>query len=259
MRCCGQVLIISALVAVVGRAFATEPLVYERFENSVAGSVEGGVTYTTDVVGYGGLPVPNRCAAVFDGRCGTFVNHGISTKITSTDFSVEAYVKLAGRPDYDAIASDWNEDGDNRSWALVLLANGAVRFDVSPDGAFHIANKLESPPRVIQPGTWHHVAAVSRGDVSRIYVNGKMVAEKTRGKSGLFTDDEANLKVGNADRYATVGPRPFHGCLDEVRITEGSLAPEDFVKTTERMPQFHSRRNSCGALMKKGTFSLPMD
>ena len=39
----------------VGHAASAEPLVYERFENSTIGVVEGGVTFTTDVVGHGGL------------------------------------------------------------------------------------------------------------------------------------------------------------------------------------------------------------
>ena len=40
-------------------------------------------------------------------------------RVTSSDFTVEAFVKLAERSDYAAIAADWNEDGDQRSWALV--------------------------------------------------------------------------------------------------------------------------------------------
>ncbi|NQT17539.1 MAG: acetylxylan esterase [Planctomycetes bacterium] len=237
MRRCRHVLLVVVIVAAVGRATRAEPLLYERFENSAVGAVEGGVTFTTDVVDYGGLAVANRHAAVFDGKRGTCIDHGTTKKVRSADFSVEAYVKLASRPDHDVIAADWNEDENNRSWALVLVSNGAVRFDVSPDGDFHIENKLETPPRLIQPGAWHHVAAVSQGDVSRIYVNGREVAQRTRAKSGLFTGDEANLKIGGADRYATTGPRTFHGCLDEVRITEASLAPGDFVKTKEAMPE----------------------
>jgi hypothetical protein len=214
-----------------------EPLVYERFENAAVGAVEGQLNYSSEVVGYGGLHAPNGHTAVFDGRPDSCVSYGTETKVTSTDFTVEAFVKLARRPRYDAIAADWSEDGDNRSWAFVLLAAGGLRFDVSPDGAFHVENKLETVPRVVQPNVWYHVAAVSEGSVSRIYVNGREVASKTRAKPGIFPDDNANLKIGNADGYASGGPRPLHGCLDEVRITQEALHPEQFIRTREPMPE----------------------
>jgi hypothetical protein len=218
-------------------ATSAEPLVYERFEGSSAGKMAGGVTFGTDVVGYGGLAVPNRQAAVFDGKAGTCVDFGTATKVASTDFTVEAFVRLASRPAYDVIAADWGEDGDHRSWALVLLANGGLRFDVSPDGAFHVENKLETPPRLIRVGQWYHVAAVSQGRASRIYVNGFEAAAKERVAPGIFTDDEAHLRIGSADCYATEGPRPLHGFLDEVRITETALGPGGLLATAEPMPE----------------------
>jgi acetyl esterase/lipase len=84
---------------------------------------------------------------------------------------------------------------------------------------------------------WYHVAAVSEGRESRIYVNGREVAAKTRAVAGIFTDDDAHLKIGNIDRYASEGPRPLRGSLDEVRITEKALPPGEFIKTREPMPE----------------------
>jgi len=236
MRCRDAVLLGIAVVA-LSRPASGEPLVYERFENSAVGTVHGEIRFTTDVVGHGGLAVPNQHAAVFDGKRGTCVSYPATTKVTLTDFTVEAFIQPARRPTYDAIAADWSEDGENRSWAFVLLANGALRFDVSPDGQFYTENKLESPPRLIRAGQWYHVAAVSDGATSRIYVNGREVAAKTRPKPGIFTENSAPLKIGNVDRYATKGPRPFRGCLDEVRITEQPLGPADFLKTKDPMPE----------------------
>lgn len=225
-----------ALVASSGSA-SGEPLVFERFEGSVVGEIEGEISFTTDVVGYGGLAVANEHAAVFDGKRETCVSYPATTRVASTDFTVEAFIQPARRPKYDAIAADWSEDGDNRSWALVLLANGGLRFDVSPDGRFYVENKLETPPRLLRIGTWYHVAAVSLGDVSRIYVNGREIASTTRPKPGIFTENSPRLKIGNVDRYATDGPRPFRGTLDEVRITERALARGDFLQTKDPMPE----------------------
>jgi acetyl esterase/lipase len=216
---------------------SADPLVYERFENTVVGQLDGQLSFGTDVVGHGGLTVDNQYAAVFDGKPDTFVSHGTATKVSSTDFTVEAFVRPSGRPRYAAIAADWSEQGENRCWAFVLESNGGLRFDVSPDGRFHLENKLETPPRLIRQGQWHHVAAVSDGDTSRIYVNGREVAARRRAKPGLFAEDAANLKIGNVDHYATEGPRPFRGALDEVRITERALGPAEFLKTKQAMPE----------------------
>lgn len=217
-------------------AASGEPLVYERFENSTVGKIAGGVSFTNEVVGSGGLVVPNQAAAAFDGKPGTCVDLGPGVKITEPDFTVEAFIKVAGTPDYQAIAAAWNEEGDQRSWALVVTPGGGLRFDVSPDGGFHAGNVLATPSDMIEPGTWYHVAAVSQGSTSRLYVNGREVLKKTRALPGIFVG-KANLKIGNADRYATEGARPLRGRLDEVRITPAALAPDQFLKTKQPMPE----------------------
>jgi len=213
-----------------------EPLVYERFEVLPVGKVEGGVTLCEDVVGHGGLDVPNARSGRFDGKPGTAINLGDAKRIGSTDFTVEALVKLAGPPSFDVIASCWNEEGDNRSWAFVVLPGGALRFDVSPDGTFHPDNVLATRPGFIRPGAWHHVAAVSQGDTSRIYVNGREAAVKARPAKGIFAKAKANLKIGGADRYAGAA-RSLSGNLDEVRVTAAALSPAEFVRTREPMPE----------------------
>ena len=153
-----------------------------------------------------------------------------------TDFTVEAFVKVAERSGYAAIAADWSEDGENRSWAFVLTPRGGLRFDVSPDGSFHGGNKLETAARLIEPGRWYHVAAVSQGTPVGSLSTADQVAEASRAVPGIFSNDRANLKIGNVDHFATTGPRPWHGSLDEVRITLKSLAPADFIRTREAMP-----------------------
>ena len=236
MRAC-LFLLPSAVALLLPCKAWSDSLVYERFEDSCEGTSLGGISFSSDVVGHGGLKTSNQFAAAFNGKRETCIDYGTTTKVESTNFTVEAFLKLTRRPRYDAIAGDWNEDGDDRSWAFVLLANGALRFDVSPDGKFHVGNKLETAPRLIRTDQWYHVAAVSQGDVSRIYVNGREVAATTRAEPGIFTEDRANLKIGNLDRYATDGPRPLHGLLDEVRITQEALEPADFVATREPMPE----------------------
>ncbi len=227
---------IAILLLAGGVLCAAQPLVYERFENTTCGRRCGGLSFTSEVIGFGGLETENQKAAVLDGKPGTCVDHGPEVRVPANEFTVEAFAKPASVADYQVIAAAWNEEGDQRSWALVVLPGGGVRFDISPDGRFHAQNVLATPAEALEPGRWYHVAAVCQGNTSRLYLNHRLVASKVRPAPGVFSG-KANLKIGSADRYATAGPRPFAGCLDEVRITPQALAPEQFLRTRQPLPE----------------------
>ncbi len=212
-----------------------ETLLFEHFEGSTGGTAAG-VRFSTDVVGFGGTTWANRYSGVFDGEAGSFVSYGTRPKVTAADFTVEAFIRQAAVVRRGAIASDWSEQGANRSWALTVLDNGGLRFDVSPDGEYHRENTLVTMRQLIRPNQWYHVAAVSRGKRSLIYVNHRLVARGERSSDRIMSDDNANLKIGNADRFAG-GPWPFRGNIDEVRITPQSLGPEGFLRTREPLPR----------------------
>ncbi len=224
------------LLLAAAQLHAAQPLVYERFENTTAGRACGGLGFTSEVIGFGGLARDNRAAAVLDGKPGTCVDYGPTVHVPTEDFTIEAFVKPASVARYQAIAAKWNEDGDQRSWALVVLPGGGLRFDVSPDGRFHADNLLATPAEVLEPGRWYHIAAVCQGATSRLYVNHRLVASKQRPSPGVFAGN-ANLKIGAADRYATEGPRPFVGSLDEVRLVPAALGPEQFLRTRQPLPE----------------------
>jgi len=228
-------LVLTGFVA-TALGWADDTLVRVRFENGDEAVITGEVRLVEDVVLYGGIGESNRRSAGFNGDAAASVNFGEAKKVTSTDFTVEAFVKLSRGWVYQAIAGDWSEAEDDRCWALVVTPQRGLRFDISPDGAFHAGNKLETPPGLLACETWYHVAAVSDGNVSRIYINGHCVAERVREKSGIFSEDKARLKVGNVDGYADGRPKPLFGQLDEVRITGRPLAASDFVRTREPMP-----------------------
>ena len=197
-----------------------QPLIYERCENAAQGQVCGSLSFSQDVVGWGGLLEPNRYSAAWEGRPETCLDYGTEQRVTTTEFTVEAFVKSSQRTEYAAIASDWNEEGDQRSWAFVLTPRGGLRFDISPDGAFHPSNKLETAGRLIEPGRWYHVAAVSSGKLSRIYVNGYLVAEGQRERRDLHrrhgtSEDRKRGPLRHLRAAAlarTAGRSPHHFC-----------------------------------------------
>jgi acetyl esterase/lipase len=243
------------LAAVSSAAAADDALLYERFEGRTSGAVHGGVQFVPEVVGYGGISVENRSSARFDGQPKNSIDIGPMVKIETPDFTVEAFVKPEESWTYAAIAADWDEPGDQRSWALVLSPGNGLRFDVMPDGKFYPGNSLTTASRLLRGGAWYHVAAVSQGNVSRVYVNGHLRGEKQRAVPGIFSPARApegkaeepaaasresgatlGITLGNAPHFAGQ-PRPFAGMIDEVRITRRALAPHEFLKTRDPMPE----------------------
>ena len=228
---CGLCVVVS-----LAAAASAAPLVYERFENSAVGTIVGGVTFSTDVIApmidAGGGPVANQYTAVFDGAGGTYVTHGTGTQVTSTSFTVEAFIRLDSTANYSTIASDWNQPNDD-SWFLIVTPTGQLRFDVSHTGQFVGANALYTPAGVIQADKWYHVAAVSDGSHSSIHVDGVEVASMDRPNPGIYTGGIGNLKIGNVDGWGGGNPpRPFDGRIDELRIDNGTaLDRSGFIKS----------------------------
>lgn len=243
------------LATLAGLHAADEPLIYERFEGKPGGNLQGDVQFVPEVIGYGGLVGENRASARFDGKPGTVIRFDPEIKVTAPDFTVEAFVKPDETASYAALVADWDETDDQRAWALVLCAGNGLRFDVMPDGKFHPANALTTSARLLRAGSWYHVAAVSQGNVSRVYVNGRLGAEKQRGVAGIFKptrrsspetgtpssaartpEPASGIQIGNAVCFAGK-PRPFAGWIDEVRITPRALAPSEFLKTRDPLPE----------------------
>lgn len=97
------------------------------------------------------------------------------------------------------------------------------------DGTLHLGTtnrenesngSLTSPPGVLRPNQWQHVAAVIRrgGGESRLYVNGYVVAQGKIGPANL-DNPRADLQLGRLG-----GAQQFRGLIDDVRIYRRALA-----------------------------------
>ncbi len=103
-----------------------------------------------------------------------------------------------------------------RGYELGLNAAGALQFRVKADAEAHITS-----PATVADGRWHHVIAECdrTGGALRLYLNGKLVAEKpvTLRGSAQHTGD---LRVGQGADPATA----FSGGLEFLRIALGTIA-----------------------------------
>jgi hypothetical protein len=84
--------------------------------------------------------------------------------------------------------------------------------DNIPNGA--AAGTLNDSFPYIHPGEWATVAFTFNGSVSKIYLNGALLA--TSVKSVPFTPNSADLFIGIAN--STAFPYNFNGIIDEIRI-----------------------------------------
>ena len=128
-------------------------------------------------------------------------------------------------------------------WAIYMENSGivAVRFNGSVWYSGSTADKTGTVK--INDGLWHHVAITWDGSTIRVYVDYEM-DKKASDKS-----DRAYSKSGTIDYagtatwmggYATYDPsnggRKFPGLIDEVRVSNGALTPDQFLRFVPAAP-----------------------
>jgi hypothetical protein len=70
---------------------------------------------------------------------------------------------------------------------------------------------------VLTPGVWHHVAGTFNGTTFALYLNGNLVASRTR--NGAMALSTTPLVIGNID----AGNRGFDGGIDAVAVWSRAL------------------------------------
>jgi len=132
--------------------------------------------------------------------------------------TVEAWIRPSGAPlQYSEIV---DKEG---SWGYSFILNNdrLINFYVGDgtDWAFTVGTTL------LQDDVWYHVVGVADGSALRVYVNG--VAEGTPTTQGPPASTAGvNLRIG---RMVGTGQRWFNGIIDEVRISNRALTPEEIA------------------------------
>ncbi len=106
---------------------------------------------------------------------------------------------------------------------------GILRLETAREGQQHNGT-VQSPPGMIRPGQWQHVAVVcQRGENgTRLFVNGHQVAQGTIGDANL-NNAQANLVLGRIENANL-----FAGELDEIRFYRRALDDGELVALFEQ-------------------------
>src|SRR2546422_4441500 len=153
-------------------------------------------------------------------------------QVPSTDFTVAAWFRWTTNPSpyYGGI------QGGGGSWELRVMADGhfgaTLYQSIGPD----VFTEIRSP-LAYNDGTWHHVAAVLRSGLVRIYVDGVLVAQDT-------TNPITSVRTSTLTEIGHVASN-FAGDIDEVfafsraltdaeiaALVSGSTSSVQFFKAT---------------------------
>ncbi|MFQ6080467.1 MAG: DUF2341 domain-containing protein [Candidatus Bathyarchaeia archaeon] len=193
-------------------------------QSQITTTISGITSYDSSFYGnngtiYGATPTLGRVfnGLDFDG-VDDYVDVPNSANLNPVNqITVEAWIKPKNVSGFRDIVSKWEvEASANRAYVLQIL-NGMARFAISDDGTWkrYVA---ETPP-ILQPNQWYHLAGTYDGAKIRMYVNGKLEAE--RSISTTINSQEYPLKIGSLG--TTSKGNWFNGTIDNVMIFNRAL------------------------------------
>ncbi len=211
-------------------------------DSSTYGNTARFFNYTRSCFGPQGCPRRSasgklNSAIQLDGK-DDYVNVSSSGSLdtVSSQLTIEAWLNTNSLSKRQTIVANWfyNKTAvpniGNRSYVLTLETSGKFELLLTPLGNGTGATWLISNTST-SPNQWVHVAAVSNGTNASIYLNG--VLDGTGGSPPILYVSHLPLYLGMwfaeeayTDPYTTL----FNGTLDEVRIYNRALPPDEIVR-----------------------------
>ncbi len=209
--------------------------------NGLDGTALGGLSYTgstpsTILPQTGGA---NTSAMSFDGGAASrvFIADNPLFQLTES-LTLEAYINMSAPP-FPGHNAEILFRGDSRLGLdpyLLDVVNGILRFsiqDADNNGAF----VSTAPPTLNE---WVHVAGVLDNDTGAmsLYLDGVLVDSiitDVRPFAVLDPNLNAGLSIGGFPATDYFGP--FRGMIDEVRISDTALSPDEFLNSVPPVPE----------------------
>ena len=99
----------------------------------------------------------------------------------------------------------------------IFVNEGRPNFSVHLDGAYVT---VQAPAKILDTDRWHHVAGVYDGSEVRLYIDGRLVANKAG--SGKRTTNDLPLMIGADVNRSGEPTSHFKGMIDEVRVSSSA-------------------------------------
>ena len=114
---------------------------------------------------------------------------------------------------------------NERVYELDVKSDGRIGFALSSNGTYAGTVWLTSEMKV-KNNTWTHIAAVSDGKTMKIFINGVQDANTAQAPPRIH-DSPYPLYIGRWQWSPTDWDCPFKGVIDELRIWNRALSPEE--------------------------------
>jgi hypothetical protein len=167
-----------------------------------------------------------RCISGTEARCDDVPDNSLCEAMT-----VVAWVKLGDTNDVDWM--DLPIVSRGYGWALLVdresrtLRFDGVGLDVPQNRPFSHAGGMTP----LDSDAWHHVAAVYDGEQLAVYVDGQRDGYVET--HGQMLVDAGPVYAGKRKRNVTT---EWRGCIDDVRIYDRALRPEDIAELWRYTP-----------------------
>lgn len=152
--------------------------------------------------------------------------------LRATNLTVEAFVKVNRRVNWPLLVGKRRTENNGTSWNLDMDNAGKprVRIDSQPIGASSGSgwNQSWTATVSIEDGRWHHLAFTytHTNRAVRLYVDYVLRASGNSYSNIVY--DSCELRIGQG-----AGGRAFDGWIDEVRVSDRVLIPEQFTTLCE--------------------------
>jgi hypothetical protein len=150
----------------------------------------------------------------------------------STGITVSVWLKVnSWGTSYQPIIGRKIADPDNRDVFMLYSESGSsLRFDLQ-------AGFIDNRNQIIavslpSGGVWHHIAATWTGTNMQMFVDGTLAGSKVTDSSGPIQSVTNALYMAKREEY----PYHFAGALDEVRLYNRALSPDEILLLSERSP-----------------------
>lgn len=150
------------------------------------------------------------------------------------DFTIEAFIKPSSLGGYRVYLSRQNDIGGNLALQM-RLNNGVPEIVMRGHGAGVVT--LTSAGGDVTTGAFTHIAAAREDGYVRLFVNGVIQAAGACNFDLSHAGGPRHLLVGAGDGNNPGSGSPYHGAIDELRITKGvARYTENFTPPTEPFP-----------------------
>ena len=143
--------------------------------------------------------------------------------VCTTGGTFNTFGPIAGSVDSNFLGENWSICTEETGQIFVRLMGGTYRGN---DNSY----------KKVNDGAWHHVAFTFNGTDVKVYVD--HVHDRTIsnvGKTMSFGDNNATY-IGGYDTFANSSGATIHGCrrfpgvIDEVRVSNAALTPDQFLR-----------------------------